>query len=49
MGFSGKNTGVGWHVLLQGTFLAQGVNPSLLSLLHWQVDSLPLLPPEKPR
>ena len=30
----GKNTGVGCHVLLQGIFLTQGSNPSLL---HWQV------------
>ena len=29
----GKNTGVGCHVLLQGIFLAQGLNPSLL---HWR-------------
>ena len=27
------------HFLFQGIFLAQGLN---LSLLHWQVDSLPL-------
>ena len=26
----GKNTGVGCHVLLQGTFLTQGLNPHLL-------------------
>ena len=30
---------MGCHVLLQGIFLTQGSN---LSLLHWQVDSLPL-------
>ena len=35
----GKNTGVGCHVLLQGIFLTQGLNSSLL---HWQEDSLPL-------
>ena len=35
----GKNTGVGCHFLLQGIFLTQGSN---LSLLHWQMDSLPL-------
>ena len=29
----GKNTGVGCHFLLQGIFLTQGSNPSLL---HWQ-------------
>ena len=38
--FSGKNTGVGYHFLLQGIFLTQGLNPCLLHLLHWQVDSL---------
>ena len=40
--FTGKNTGVGCLSLLQGTFLTQGSNPSLLHLLHWQVDSLPV-------
>ena len=35
----GKNTGVDFHFLLQGIFLAQGSNSRLL---HWQVDSLPL-------
>ena len=40
--FTGKNTGVGCHFLLQGIFPAQGLNPGLLDLLHWQVDSLPL-------
>ena len=28
--FPGKNTGVGCHFLLQGTFLTQGSNPGLL-------------------
>ena len=28
---------MGCHVLLQGIFLTQGLNPSLLSLVHWQV------------
>ena len=37
--FPGKNIGVGCHFLLQGIFLTQGLNPSLL---QWQVDSLPL-------
>ena len=40
----GKNTGVGCHALLQGTFPTQG---SKLCLLHLQVCSLPLLPPGK--
>ena len=36
-----KNTGVGCHFLRQGIFPTQGSNPHLLSLLHWQADSLP--------
>ena len=46
--FTGKNTGVGCHSLLQAIFLTQSSNPPLLCLLHWQVDYLPLVPPEKP-
>ena len=38
----GKNTGVGCHLFLQGTFPIQGSNPHLLCLLHWQVGSLQL-------
>ena len=38
----GKNTGVGCHFLLQGTFPTQGPNSWLLHLLHWQVDFLQL-------
>ena len=45
----GKSTGVGCHALLQEIFLSQGSNPHLLCLLHWQVGSLPLAPPGKPR
>jgi len=45
----GKNPGVGCHALLQGIFLTQGSNPSLLYLLYWQASSLPLAPPGKPR
>ena len=45
---SGKNTEVGCHALLQGIFWAQGLNPSLLHLLHLQVASLPLVPTGKP-
>ena len=30
------------HFLIQQIFLTQGLNLSLLSLLHWQVDSLPV-------
>ena len=44
----GENTGVGCHALLQGIFLTQGLNPCLLSLLHWQTGSLPLAPLGKP-
>ena len=43
--FPGKNMGVGCHFLLQGIFPPQGSNPHLLRLLHWQVDSLPLVTP----
>ena len=39
MDFPGKDTGVGWHVLLQEIFPAQGLNSHLL---HWQMYSLPL-------
>ena len=34
--------------LLQGIFLTQGSNLSLLGLWHWQTGSLPLEPPGKP-
>ena len=37
--FPGKNIAMDNHFLLQGIFPTQGSN---LSLLHWQVDSLPL-------
>ena len=47
MGFSGKNTGLGYHFLLQD-ILTQGSNPHLPWLLHWQVGSLPLVPPGTP-
>ena len=40
----GRDTGVGYHSLLQGIFPTQGSNPHLSCLLHWQVDSLPLAP-----
>ena len=43
-----KNTGVGYHALLQGIFPTQGSNLNLLCLLHWQAGSLPLVPPGKP-
>ena len=37
--FPGKNTGVGFHFLLQGLFPTQGSN---LRLLHWRAGSSPL-------
>ena len=45
--FPDKNTGVGFHFLLQGTFPTQGLNPCLLRLLHQQADSLPIELPGK--
>ena len=48
MDSSGKKAGVGCHALLQGIFPTQGLNPSLLHLLHWREGSLPLVPPGKP-
>ena len=35
---------MGCHILLQGNFLTQGLDPCLLRLLPWHVDSLPLSP-----
>ena len=35
-------------VLSPGDLPNPGTDPSLLHLLHWQVGSLPLLPPRKP-
>ena len=46
--FPGKNTGVGCHVLLQGIFPIQWLNPWLLCLLHWQVGSLSFAPHGEP-
>ena len=45
----GKNTGVGYHALFQGVFPIQESKLHLLSLLPWQVGSLPLVPPGKPQ
>ena len=47
--FSGKNTGVGCHFLLQGIFPTQGWNLCILNLLHWQSESLQLALPRKPQ
>ena len=44
----GKNTGVECHALLQGIFLTKRSIPHLLYSLHWQVGSLPVVPPGKP-
>ena len=44
----GKSTEVGSHAPLEGIFLTQGSNLHLLSLLHWQAGSLPVVPLEKP-
>ena len=43
----GRNTEVSFHSLLQGIFPTQGLNQSLLCLLHGQVASLSLAPPGK--
>ena len=40
--FPAKNTAVGCHFLLQGTFPIQGLNLNLLCLLHLQAGSSPL-------
>ena len=45
--FLGRNTGVNCCFLLQ-IFPIQGWNLSLCHLLHWQADSLPLVPSGKP-
>ena len=44
----GNGTGVGCPTLLQGLFPTQRSNLRLLCPLHWQVCSLPLVPPGKP-
>ena len=46
--FPGKNTRVGYHSLLQGIILTQGLNLRLLRLLHWLAGSLPLAPRGNP-
>ena len=40
-----ENIGVGSHFLLLGIFSTQGLNLFTLCLLHWQADTLPLVPP----
>ena len=46
--FSGSNAGVGCRFLLQEIFPTEESNFHLSPLLHWQVDSLPFMPPKKP-
>ena len=46
--FPGRNTRVGFCFQLQWIFLTHVLNPCLLCLMPWQVDSLPLAPPGKP-
>ena len=46
---TGKNTGAGCHLLLQGIFLTQVSNPCLFRLLHYKADSLTTVPPGKPQ
>ena len=47
MGFSRQEHWSGFHALLWGIFSTQGSKLCLLGLLHWQVGSLPQLPPGK--
>ena len=44
-GFSRQDYWSGLPFPSPGDLLIQGSNPCLSSLLHWQVDSLPLVPP----
>ena len=48
MGFSRKEYWSGWLGPPPGFFLTQGSKQHPLCLLHWQVGSLPLVPPGKP-
>ena len=43
----GNNTEVSCHLLFQDIFLTQGLNPSLLCLLHWQAVSVSTVTPRK--
>ena len=49
MGFPGKSTAVGCYFLLQGIFVMQGWNRSLLSLPPWQAGSSSLCHLGSPR
>ena len=46
--FPSKNIGSSCHFLFQRIYLTQGLNPSLLRLLHWQADCLALSHWESP-
>ena len=48
MGFPRQEYWNGLPFPSPGIFLTQRLNPCLLCLLHWQVGSLPLVPPGKP-
>ena len=49
MGFSRQEYWSGWPCSSPGDLPYQGSNPCLLSLLHWHLGSLPLVPPGKSR
>ena len=49
MGFSRQESWSGFPFPTPGDLLTQRSSPCLLCPLHWQVDSLPLAPPIKPR
>ena len=47
MEFLRQNYWSGLPFAFPGHLSDPGIEPSLLHLLHWQADSLPLVPPEK--
>ena len=49
MGFSRQQYWSGLPCPPPGDLWTQGLNSCLLCLLHWQTDSLPLVPPGKPQ
>ena len=48
MEFSRQECWSGCYFLFEGIFLTQGSNSCLWHLLHWQADSLPIVPLGKP-
>ena len=48
MGFSRQEYWSGLPFPTPGDLPDPGIQPASLCLLHWQMDSLPLVPPEKP-